>query len=65
MIIGAAFIDERKLFGFLIGIETFIIQRGVKKITVITDNHTGNLKYPFTAVSLIDFKSWASSINNN
>jgi len=65
IIIGAPFIDERRLFTFLLSIEAFIICNKVKKITVVTDNSTGDLKYPFASVTLINYKVWESSQFSN
>ena len=65
IIIGVPFIDERRLFTFLLSIEAFIIGNKVKKITVVTDNGTGDLKYPFASVTLINYKAWESSQLSN
>jgi len=59
IILSKPFIDERRLFHFLIEIEAFIVQNGIKQITIVTTKKTATVTHPFSDVRLIPFDIWS------
>jgi hypothetical protein len=62
IVLSKPFPDERRLLHFLVDIEAFIIQNGIKQITVITTEKTATITHPFSDVRLIPFDVWSSEL---
>jgi len=59
IVLSKPFPDERRLLHFLIEIEAFIVQNGIKQITIVTTEKTATVTHPFSDVRLIPFDVWS------
>jgi hypothetical protein len=59
IVLSKPFPDERRLLHFLMEIEAFIVQNGIKQITIVTKEKTAIVRHPFSDVKLIPFDVWS------